>query len=228
MLKFLALFGVALAVAVGYIYQNNPFLFGKRTGEPHDGFTVYTHFAELDDELFKLADAIGSDFIPYRNHCLRVLTFTKYFLPDDVVATIPNAMELAAIALAYHDVGLWTDRDLNYLEPSRKQLDDNLGGSYSASDIETMDQIVLQHHKFTDYAELSEAQNALINAVRKADWTDATMGLIRFGLPSALLEAAYDQIKEAGFHQMLLGMDARLSPGNKINGTLEVLKIMKW
>lgn len=227
-MKLFALFGIIVAVSVGFLYQNNPFLFGKRTGESHDGLTVYTHFAPLDDELFSLSNAIGKDLRPYRNHCLRVLTFTRYFLPDDVIETIPNAMELAAVAIAYHDVALWTDRDLNYLEPSRKQLDRAVASDYSATDIETMDQIILQHHKVTDYTGLNPAQNALINAVRKADWADFTMGLIRFGLPSVLLEAAYDQAKEAGFHQMLAGMDSRLSPGNKINGTLEVLKIFKW
>jgi hypothetical protein len=227
-MNFLAAFVIIVAISVGYIYQNNPLLFGKRTGESHDGITIYTHFAELDEELFRLTDFIGEDFAPYRNHCLRVLTFTKYFLPDDVIATIPNAMELAAVALAYHDVGLWTDHDLNYLDPSRNQLDRAIETQYSAFEKETMDQIILQHHKYTDYISLSPSQNALINAVRKADWTDATMGLIRFGLPTVLLEAAYDQVKEAGFHEMLLGMDTRLSPGNKINGTLEVLKILKW
>jgi hypothetical protein len=228
MIKFLALFGVLVAVAVGYVYQNNPLLFGKRTGESHDGFTVYTHFPELDDELFGLAGAIGRDFAPYRNHCLRVLTFTRFFLPDDVLTALPNAMQLAATAMAYHDVGLWTDHDLNYLEPSRKQLDTAVARDFSDADLATMDQIVLQHHKYTDFAGLGPERDALVNAVRKADWADATMGLVRFGLPPALLEAAYDQVKEAGFHAMLLGMDARLSPGNKLNGTMEVLKILKW
>ena len=89
-------------------------------------------------------------------------------------------------------------------------------------------QIIMQHHKLTNFKRLGHAENALINAVRKADWADATMGLIRFGLPAALLEAAYDEIKEDGFHSILMGMDSILSPGNKLNGTIQVLKIFKW
>lgn len=227
---FFRVFVVVVAVAAAFVFHNNPLLFGKKTGASPDDYRIFTHLAQLDDELFSLSSAIGNDFTGYRNHCLRVLTFTNYFLPDFVDPKVPNAIELAAVALAYHDVGLWTDLDLNYLEPSKHRLEKAVGGSYSAQEIKVMDAIIMEHHKVLEYRSdaFSDAENALINAVRKADWADATMGLIRYGLPAGLLEVAYDKIPEAGFHAMLAGMDARLSPGNKLNGTMEVLKIFKW
>eukprot|EP00529_Nitzschia_sp_RCC80_P027790 CAMPEP_0113498440 /NCGR_PEP_ID=MMETSP0014_2-20120614/31180_1 /TAXON_ID=2857 /ORGANISM="Nitzschia sp." /LENGTH=247 /DNA_ID=CAMNT_0000392477 /DNA_START=524 /DNA_END=1267 /DNA_ORIENTATION=- /assembly_acc=CAM_ASM_000159 len=243
-----SILAVVVAAAAAFVYQNNPLLFGRSVVttssssdssiEEEEYYTIYNHHPALDDELFDLSKYMGEDFQKYRNHCLRVLTFTKYFLDENAASDgglnieqeLPNAIELAATALAYHDVGLWTDHDLNYLEPSRLKLDETLVNGFSAHEIRIMDEIILQHHKITSYDghEFTDAENLLINAVRKGDWADATMGLVRFGLPAVLLEKTYNAIPEAGFHMMLAGMDSRLSPGNKINGTLEVLKIFKW
>jgi hypothetical protein len=229
MLKLLGIFALISAIGGGFFYQNNPLLFGRRTGEPHQGYTIYKNYAALDDELFSVAGTVGREFSAYRNHCLRVLTFTNYFLPDSVREKIPNALELAAVALAYHDVALWTDKELNYLEPSRDRMDQALGDSYfSPQELKIMEEIILEHHKITDFVQLSQAENDLINAVRKADWTDASLGVIRFGLPTSLLEAAYDEVDEAGFHQILVDVLVRLSAGNLIKGTLQFLKIFKW
>lgn len=234
---------LVVAVVAAFLYQNNPLWFGRSVldGSASQGeFKVFQQYPALDDELFDLHKHIGDDFKSYRNHCLRVLTFTKYFLDENAASDggvnmqqeLPNAMDLAATALAYHDAGLWTDHDMNYLEPSRVRLDETMADveGFSAHEIRIMDEIILQHHKVTNYdsTEFTDAENLLINAVRKGDWADATICLIRFGLPAALLEKAYTDVPEAGFHMMLAGMDARLSPGNKINGTMEVLKIFKW
>jgi hypothetical protein len=226
-MKFLAIPVVILSVTFGFLYTNNPLLFGQRTGESHDGFTIYKHSPELDDELFGLRDKIGPDFKGYRNHCLRVLTFTKYFLEDWVLKEMPDAIETAAIALAYHAVALWTDKKLEYLEPSVAQMEHALE-TFSETEKAIMKDIIMQHHKVTDFTSgRGKAVDALINAVRKADWADATMGVVRFGMPAALLEAAYDNLGEAGFHKVLLGMGSKLSPDDFV-GRLDLLKNFKW
>ena len=73
----------------------------------------------------------------------------------------------------------------------------------------------------------SEAANSLVNAVRKASWADATMGLLRFDLPSSLLETAYGQLDDAGFHAVILGIITKLSP-DIMSGVMEAGEIMKW
>jgi hypothetical protein len=228
-MKFLAILIALLGVAVGFLYTNNPMLFGQRTGDSHDGIPIYKHSPDLDDELFGLAGVIGSDFQAYRNHCLRVLTFTKYFLPEWVEKELPEAMELAAMAIAYHDVALWTDKALDYLDPSAAQLETALTGKVTDKEMAIMKELILQHHKVTDFSSetLGKAGDALVNAVRKADWTDFTMGIVRFGMPAAVVEAAYDGIAEAGFHKMLTGLGPRLSPDSLV-GQLASFKIFKW
>eukprot|EP00429_Kryptoperidinium_foliaceum_P005349 CAMPEP_0176011428 /NCGR_PEP_ID=MMETSP0120_2-20121206/5279_1 /TAXON_ID=160619 /ORGANISM="Kryptoperidinium foliaceum, Strain CCMP 1326" /LENGTH=225 /DNA_ID=CAMNT_0017344291 /DNA_START=86 /DNA_END=763 /DNA_ORIENTATION=+ len=220
---------ILLSVGLGFFFRKNPILFGQRTGASHDAFTIIERNEHLDDELFGLAGKVGTEFAAYRNHCLRVLTFTKYFLPDFVEKEIPEAMELASVALAYHDVALWTDKELSYLEPSVAQLEKALGNdSYSETQMAIMKDIILQHHKITPFeSNRGKAADALVNAVRKADWADASFGIVRFGMPAALLEAAYDKLDEAGFHKILLQLPPRLSPGNFM-GQFDVLKIFKW
>lgn len=228
MMKLLSIPVAILSVAFAFLFTNNPMLFGKRTGESHEEFEIFKHVPELDDELFGLAEKIGSDFSSYRNHCLRVLTFTNYLLPDWVSKDLPEAMELAAVAVAYHDVGLWTDKALNYLEPSAVQLEKALHDKYSATEMAIMKDIIVQHHKVTDFtSDRGKAADALVNAVRKADWADATMGIVRFGIPAALVEAAYDDIAEGGFHKMLMGIGPRLSPDSLV-GQTDIFKIFKW
>jgi hypothetical protein len=232
MLKFFTVFVVCIAALFGYVYQNNPLLFGRQSGaesKSHDIYTVFDHYAYLDDELFSLSNFIGKDLSSYRNHCLRVLSFTKFFLTDSTIKEFPDAMDVAATAIAYHRVGLWTDKNLNYLQSSKEQLETALGGSVPAEEMNIMREIILQQHKITDYTNInmSPEENDLINAVRKASWADATMGLIRFDLPAPLLEAAYNQVKGMGFHKKVFEMTSTLSP-NVFSGVMEIVQILKW
>jgi len=219
-----------LAAFAGIIYQNNPVLFGtaKKKNSAFYDHTVYKYYPHLDDELFPLAFSIDKDFGAYRNHCLRVLTFTNYFLPKSAEEELPDAMDLAATSIAYLRVGLWTDKNPNYIEASEKKLVQSLGGSFPPDQLKIMREIILQQHKITDYDGLnSEAANALVNAVRKATWADATKGLFRFDLPASLLESTYDELEPAGFHALFWGKWIRLS-WDAMNGVMVAGDIVKW
>ena len=219
-----------LAIGFGLFAAFNPILFGIRTGVPHDTHFVYSKHFILDGELERLLEYIPpDDFEGYRNHCLRVMSFAKFHMPEYVYEEYPNAMNIVAMALAYHDVGLWTDGELNYLEPSAKRMESYIKaeGVFEEKQIAIAREIIMQHHKFTDYSSSSKAVDAMVNAIRKADWADATVGIIRFGLPASLLEAAYAKVPEAGFHAMLADMGSRLSPQSLV-GQLEFLKILRW
>eukprot|EP00339_Tiarina_fusa_P019723 CAMPEP_0116999186 /NCGR_PEP_ID=MMETSP0472-20121206/1995_1 /TAXON_ID=693140 ORGANISM="Tiarina fusus, Strain LIS" /NCGR_SAMPLE_ID=MMETSP0472 /ASSEMBLY_ACC=CAM_ASM_000603 /LENGTH=187 /DNA_ID=CAMNT_0004698561 /DNA_START=345 /DNA_END=908 /DNA_ORIENTATION=+ len=184
---------------------------------------------DLDDELFPLAETLGDDFGRYRNHCLRVLTFTFYLLPEEDWKKMPKVMELAAVALAYHDIGLWVDGGkLDYIEPSIEKLHKDLHDKFTAQEIGIMKEIIDQHHSFAEYtSSYGEAATAIVNAVRKADLVDFSWGIIKCGVPPGLIEMAYDKIPENGFHKMLASMPARLSPGS-LAGQMDIFKIFKW
>jgi hypothetical protein len=256
---------IVLAVAAGMFVSNNRLLFGPSSSASSEQYAAFIKGKDdvLNYYLEKHRKQIGDDFVPYRNHCLRVLAFTKYHLAQAGIEIKPHIHNILAMSLAYHDIALWSDGALNYLEPSVAQMKERVSEEMKSSkqaegdegtgyvpevmhwssfekDAEIAKAVILYHHKYTDYdakteddiaanrsaAEL-ESINEIVNAVRKADWADATMGIIRYGLPQDLLVAAYNAIPEAGFHKMLLNMGSRLSPDSLV-GQLDVLNIFKW
>jgi hypothetical protein len=223
-----------LAVWVSITIIQNPVLSGlqSKTLNSKDDmkYIIFTKHFVLDAELENLRQHFPeADYVKYRNHCLRVLSFAKHFLPTSVYEVYPNAMNIIAMALAYHDVALWTDRKLNYLEHSVMRMEVDVGKDriFTTDHVSIAREIILYHHKFTSFHSSNNAAEAMVNAVRKADWADATMGVIPFGLPTDLLELAYIKVPSYGFHAMLAGMGSRLSP-QSFFGQFEVLKILKW
>jgi hypothetical protein len=238
---------VIVAMVVGFFVRNNPILFGLNTGKipSDDDFAIYRDHPLMDVILNMHKSELGKDYESYRNHCLRVLSFAVHHLGGNDNLQ-PGDLDIMAIALAYHDIALWTDGALSYLEPSvavmeremkerfkRKEAGEEKEEqslfSLSENDIATVREIVLQHHKFRQWTpeEGNPADARLVNAVRKGDWADATVGVIRYCLPASYVQAAYTTVPEAGFHMVLAGMGGRLSPDSLV-GQLDVLKIFKW
>ena len=241
-----------VAVAVGFFIRSNPILFGLNSGKvpSNEEFMIYRDHPLMDFILNLHRSELGEDYEPYRNHCLRVLSFAVHHLggSDNLQR---GDLDIMAIALAYHDIALWTDGALSYLEPSvavmeREMMKSRFKSvtlkeagehekeekplfSLSANEIATVREIILQHHKYREWTpeEGNPADARLVNAARKGDWADATVGVIRYRLPASYLQAAYTAIPEAGFHMVLAGMGKRLSPESLI-GQLDVLQIFKW
>lgn len=220
----------------GSFIQRNRILFGLSSGDlPSDNaFHAYTEHVVLDTELAKFSVAIGDEMDAYRNHCLRVLSFAVAHL-GGVKLVSSKSVDVMALALAYHDLGLWSDGALDYLEPSARQLEASTREKiededvFNDSDIATARAIITEHHKLSDYhSHGDESINAnLVNAIRKGDWADFTIGIVRFGLPASFVESAYTKIPEANFHMILTTMGGRLSPDSLMN-QLAILNIFKW
>jgi hypothetical protein len=226
-----------LTMLSGSFIQKNKMLFGLSSGDlpSDDVFHAYTEHAVLDTELAKFSTEMGDEMDAYRNHCLRVLSFAVAHL-GGVKLVSSKSVDVMALALAYHDLGLWSDGALDYLEPSAKQLEASTRDNgedeedvFNDSDIRTARAIITEHHKLTDYhSHDDEGINAnLVNAIRKGDWADFTIGIVRFGLPAGFVESAYTKIPEANFHMILTTMLPRLSPDSLMN-QLAILNIFKW
>jgi hypothetical protein len=227
---------ILLTMLSGSFIQRNKMLFGLSSGDlPADeAFHAYTEHIVLDTELAKFPVAMGDEMEAYRNHCLRVLSFAVAHL-GGVKMVSSKSVDVMALALAYHDLGLWSDGTLDYLEPSARQLEASTRDKvededvFNDSDIATARAIITEHHKLTDYHSHDDRGiNAnLVNAVRKGDWADFTIGIVRFGLPASFVESAYSKIPEADFHLILTTMGGRLSPDSLMN-QLAILNIFKW
>ena len=179
---------------------------------------VITHSDHVEALLAPYAEAIGEDFEGYRGHIYRVLTYALYFLGGDS----PNRQEIEA-ALVYHDLGLWSDRELAYLEPSIERAHaDNVVHQWNY-DPELLRDIIFWHHKITPYRGPNED---IVNAVRKADWIDATAGLVRQGMPKRNVVKVSQAIPHAGFYDTLKRIGPELT-GSLLKSVAGLLKVYK-
>ena len=107
---------------------------------------IQTHRPHVDAILGRYADAIGPDLAGYRNHVYRAITYAMHFLGQ-----APQHARLVETAFAYHDIGLWTDRELAYLEPSEAvALADNQTFGWGL-DPEALRAAIHWHHKVFPY-----------------------------------------------------------------------------
>jgi hypothetical protein len=220
-----ATFVYLIIILIAIFVKRNPLLFGRSVIDDNTDHVLQTTNSVLDYHLNIFREEIGNDYQAYRNHCLRVLTFATHHCGEYCKEREINLM---AMALAYHDIALWSDKQMSYLEPSAKQMHSHAndgGEDWTEEEMITAHEIVMQHHKLTEWKG-ERGDGRLINSVRKGDWADATIGVIRFGLPASLLEDTYRRIPESGFHMVLSGMGRRLSP-HSVRGQLAVLNIFK-
>lgn len=79
--------------------------------------------------------------------------------------------------------GLWTHHTLAYLESSSEGAMHKLPAGTSQRDSKLVHDIIEQHHKVTSFAQSDSLYSAIVEAVRKADWIDATAGTLSKGMP---------------------------------------------
>ncbi|MEM9366134.1 MAG: phosphohydrolase [Planctomycetota bacterium] len=179
-----------------------------------------TNRPRIETLLQPYREVIGADYAGYRNHVYRTVTYAMHFLHDDV-----QAAPSVETAMAYHDIGLWNDKALAYLEPSEAAVvADNETYGWEL-DPELLRGIIHWHHKITCYRGPHER---IIEACRKADWIDASMGRMRKGLSRKVIAAVEAAFPNEGFHKSLLRL-AKDYGGSTLVGGLRVTRgIVKW
>lgn len=173
------------------------------------------------EELFvRYAELIGKDFPGYRNHVYRTITYAMHFLENK-----DEFEQLVETIFVYHDIGLWTDHELAYLEPSEAvALADNEKYGWGL-DPEILRGAIHWHHKISPYKGLH--QN-VIEACRKADWIDASKGMLRKSLSKKAIREVEAAFPNLGFHDTLLRL-AKDYGGSTLVGGLKVTRgIVKW
>jgi len=156
----------------------------------------------LDQLLEARAELFGADLVPYRNHNYRVANFCI----ELAGGASDEQIEKIGIACAFHDIGVWTHKTLDYLEPSRdfaRRYLQDVGKTEWAPEIEAM---VVEHHKIRG---AGASAGPLVEPFRKADWIDVSLGLLKFGLPSAFVAQVRTAFPNAGFHKLLMRATGR-------------------
>jgi hypothetical protein len=173
------------------------------------------------EELFaRYEKLIGKDFPGYRNHVYRTITYAMYFLDNAV-----EHEQLVETAFVYHDIGLWTDHELAYLEPSEAvAIADNEKYGWGLNP-ELLRGAIHWHHKIFPYR--GSHQN-VIEACRKADWIDASKGNLRKGMSKAAIAGVEAAFPNLGFHDILLRLAKDYGGSTLVGGFKVTLGIVKW
>lgn len=178
---------------------------------------VRPHVEEL---LGRFEKIIGKDFPGYRNHIYRTITYAMHFLD--------NAEEYERIvetAFVYHDIALWTDRELAYLGPSEAMaIADNEKFGWGL-DSELLRGAIHWHHKVLPY---KGPNQRVIEACRKADWIDASKGMLRKGMSKATIKEVEAAFPNLGFHNALLRLAKDYGGSTLVGGVKVTRAIVKW
>ncbi len=159
------------------------------------------HHALLDSLLQEYAVSLGRDAVAYRNHCLRVFNYYCWQrTPDE------QEQRHAAVALAFHDIGIWTDGTWDYLDPSAKRMRDWVAVRAPDLDVELVEAMIQQHHKITPWR---GAQAGPVEALRRADWIDVLFSFVGYGVAADFRRAVKAALPDAGFHWRLVQLTAR-------------------
>jgi len=168
----------------------------------------------IEDILGKFQPVIGKDIHLYRNHVYRV--YLNCLIGDPNPGNRPKY----AIASAFHDIGIWTDRTFDYLAPSINAAKHYLAEINKSEWVEEISSMIYWHHKISRYKGKYEltAEN-----FRKADWIDVSFGLKTFGFDKTKIKENLKAIPNLGFHWFLL----KQSLGYFIKNPLHPLPMFK-
>lgn len=149
----------------------------------------------IDDLMQRHQVVIGKDYDRYKNHVYRV------FLNCIMLDNNPENEEKYAIASVFHDIGIWTDRTIDYLKPSiikAKKYLNEIGKLNWMYEITLM---IDMHHKLSKYRGKYEAT---VEVFRKADWMDVSLGFLSFGVNKQSIKTNQKNYKNLGFHNFLI------------------------
>ena len=155
---------------------------------------LLTRIPIIDDVLSDHATALGRDFVAYRNHVYRIVNLC-------VAIAGPRQLEKISVAAVFHDLGIWTNGTFDYLAPSIALARDYLVATAREDWIAEIEGTIANHHKIT--ASTADP-DSLIEAFRRADWIDVTLGLRRFGIPRPFVARLFATWPDAGFHWRLV------------------------
>jgi hypothetical protein len=163
--------------------------------------TLLTEIGPLDEVLLAHADELGDDFVAYRNHAYRVANLCVALAPDG-----RDQLEKIGIAAALHDVGIWTDRTFDYLEPSVAVANAYLVRIGRRGWMPEIAAMIREHHKVSAYRANA---GSLVEPFRRADWIDVSKGVLAFGTPRTLVKEVLATWPSAGFHWRLVQLAGR-------------------
>lgn len=158
-------------------------------------FTVVAEHRLIEEILGQWREQIGPQWSGYRGHVYRMFNCCLALRKCSEEETAK-----LAVAAAFHDLGLWSDRTVDYLPPSSARATEWLKSRGLTDWIGEIRLIIDNHHKLRAYR---DSQQPLVEVFRQADLVDFSLHVIRCGISGRVLQQLRQQFPNAGFHWFL-------------------------
>lgn len=172
----------------------------------------------LIDEIMDARRTIFGDAYPgVKNHAYHLLNFARCWIPES-----KDRDDKLAVCASFHDMAVFPDGNLDYLEPSVALAHawlEETGHSAWKREIELM---ILWHHKIRSY---SGESKEVVEPVRKADWIDVLLGTVRFGLDRSFVNEVWSALPVSGFLPQAV---VKATCAHVIRHPLNPLPIFRW
>jgi hypothetical protein len=108
------------------------------------------------------------------------------------------------IAASFHDIGIWTKKTLDYIEPSIELASQYLQSTNRTEWIAEISLMIGMHHKFTEVNGEVKCRYPLVECFRKADLIDLSNGLLNAGIERSTIHSIQSIFPNRGFQLMLV------------------------
>jgi hypothetical protein len=171
---------------------------------------VVTSHPIVDAVLDRHRDALGDDLPTYRNHVYRCINYHQLLLGGPIP-------DVAALAWAAHDLGIWTAGTFDYLAPSA-ELAARYAAEFGIADIDRLQTLITEHHR------LRRTDDRVTETFRRADLVDVSHGLLRNTIGRTAVHAVVAELPYHGFHAFL----AKGLAGYAARHPSRPLPMMRW
>ena len=165
------------------------------TGQPPAWMQPIERHPLVEEVLGFWQEALGTERAAYRGHVYRVLNYARALVGSG------KHDDALAVASAFHDLGIWSDRTFDYLLPSIQRGETFRRVRTPSLSADLLARMIDQHHRLRRVVEGPEPE--VVEAFRRADLVDLSRGVLRAGLPRELISELAARFPYAGFHGFL-------------------------
>jgi hypothetical protein len=163
--------------------------------------TIERDLPLVEDILGSFSTLIATDLPAYKNHVYRVINLC--YAAGDFSLEDKEKIQIAA---CFHDIGIWTASTLDYLPPSEDAAASYLRDNGKEAWIAEVTEMIEMHHRTKSCA---DSPSPLVEAFRRADIADFSLGMFRMGLPKSLLSELKKSFPNSGFHMRLAQLGSK-------------------
>ncbi|MAA74320.1 MAG: hypothetical protein CMN28_06390 [Salinisphaeraceae bacterium] len=177
---------------------------------------VQTEIPALEALFEPWQAVIGEDYAGYRNHVYRMVHFCLALRDCD-----EQEREKVFIAGVFHDLGIWTERSIDYIDPSVRLAQDYCARAGLEAWSDEIGLMISEHHKLRAYR---DARYPLVEVFRRGDLVDFSLGLFKFDVSKVYFAQVTAALPNAGFHKGLVKKASRWFVRHPLNPA----PMMKW